>query len=87
MKKARRFVCVMAAMLAILSGCRADGASRDPEEAIEVSGQSDIYFATGNDYYDLYVGYSWMPGPEIVLLSRAYIVPEDIHVSADIEAE
>ena len=28
-----------------------------------------------------------MPGPEIVLLSREYIVPEDIHVSADIQAE
>lgn len=87
MKKAKRFVCLMVAMLVLLSGCVTNNASGGSADALKVSGQSDIYFATGNDYYDLYVGYSWMPGPEIVLLSREYIVPEDIHVFADIQAE
>lgn len=87
MKKAKRLVCVMVAMLVLFSGCGPDDVSRDPAGALKASGQSDIYFATGNDYYDLYVGYSWIPGPEIVLLSREYIVPEDIQVSADTQAE
>lgn len=87
MKKVKRFVCLMVAMLVLLSGCVTNDASSNPADALKVSGQNNIYFATGNDYYDLYVGYSWMPGPEIVLLSREYIVPEDIHVSADIQAD
>ena len=49
--------------------------------------QNEIYFAAGNDYYDLYYRYSWMPGPEITLLSSEHIDPECIQVSADIKAK
>jgi len=49
--------------------------------------QNEIYFAAGNDYYDLYYSYSWMPGPEITLLSSEHIDPESIQVSADIKAK
>ncbi len=49
--------------------------------------QNEIYFAAGNDYYDLYYSYSWMPGPEITLLSSEHIDPESIRVSADIKAK
>ena len=87
MKKCKHLVCLMVAILVLFSGCGADDASRDPADAFNISGQNEIYFATGNDYYDLYVGYSWIPGPEIVLLSREYLAPEAIHVSADIQAE
>lgn len=53
----------------------------------EISEPTDVYFATGNDYYDLYAGYSWVPGPEIRLLSREHIDPDSIQVTVDIQAD
>lgn len=49
--------------------------------------QNEIYFAAGNDYYDLYYYYSSMPGPQIWILSSEHIDPESIRVSADIKAK
>lgn len=86
MKKLNLSMCLLASLLLLLSSCAAKRVPDDPAEVLHVSGQQDIYFATGNDYYDLYVGHSWIPGPEITLLSRAYIDPDSISVSADIEA-
>ena len=62
-------------------------AVRNPANVLSVVNPRDIYFATGNDYYDLYVDYSFIPGPEITLLSREYIDPDSIHVSIDIQAD
>lgn len=62
-------------------------AVRNPANVLSVDNPRDIYFATGNDYYDLYVDYSFIPGPEITLLSREYIDPDSIHVSIDIQAD
>ena len=64
------------------------GTVKDSQSTIaNESEQNEVYFATGNDYYDLYVGYSWVPGPEIYLFSKEYIDPNSIQVSANIEAE
>ena len=99
MKKQHRLICLMLAMaLFLLPGCAADRPEITtdaaettviPEETtaadvFDVPGRKDIYFATGNDYYDLYYYYSWMPGPEIRVLTRK---PVNIRVSADIQAE
>ena len=102
MKKQLRLICLMLALvLFLLPGCAADRPEITtdaaettviPEETtaadlFDVPGRKDIYFATGNDYYDLYYYYSWMPGPEITLLSSEHIDPESIQVSADIKAK
>lgn len=96
----KRIIAFLAALLAILtlcSGCTpnepvVDGhtnnlAVTNPANVLSVDNPRDIYFATGNDYYDLYVDYSLVPGPEITLLSRTYIDPDSIHVSVDIQAD
>lgn len=62
-------------------------AVKNPANVLSVDNPRDIYFATGNDYYDLYADYSLVPGPEITLLSREYIDPDSIHVSVDIQAD
>lgn len=62
-------------------------AVKNPANVLSVNNPRDIYFATGNDYYDLYSDYSLVPGPEITILSREYIDPDSIHVSVDIQAE
>ena len=102
MKKQLRLICLMLALvLFLLPGCAADRPEITtdaaettviPEETtaadlFDVPGRKDIYFATGNDYYDLYADYSLVPGPEITLLSREYIDPDSIHVSVDIQAD
>ena len=99
MKKQQRLICLLLALiLFLLPGCSADmpeittdaaETTVIPEETtaadlFDVPGRKDIYFATGNDYYDLYCGYSWIPGPEIRVLTRK---PVNIRVSADIQAE
>lgn len=61
--------------------------SSEQNEVAIPSEQNEVYFATGNDYYDLYCGYSWVPGPEIRILSREHIDPDKINVSVDIEAD
>ena len=58
-----------------------------PADRVDGPVQNEVYFAAGNDYYDLYYPYSWMPGPEITLLSSEHIDPESIQVTADIQAE
>lgn len=98
MKKKIALFCVAALVFCLLPGCSADRPEITtdaaettviPEETtaadvFDVPGRKDIYFATGNDYYDLYWYYSWMPGPEIRVLTRK---PVNIRVSADIQAE
>lgn len=98
MKKKIALFCVAALVFCLLPGCSADmpeittdaaETTVIPEETtaadlFDVPGRKDIYFATGNDYYDLYWYYSHMPGPEIRVLTRK---PVDIRVSADIQAE
>lgn len=99
MKKQHRLICLMLALVfCLLPGCSADRPEITtdaaettviPEETtaadvFDVPGRKDIYFATGNDYYDLYCQYSNIPGPEIRVLTRK---PVDIRVSADIQAE
>lgn len=58
-----------------------------PTNAVTIPEQSGIYFAAGNDYYDLYPNYSWVPGPEITMFSSEHIDPSSIQVSADIQAD
>ncbi len=98
MKKIIALLCLAALVFCLLPGCSADRPEITtdaaettviPEETtaadlFDVPGRKDIYFATGNDYYDLYCGYSWIPGPEIRVLTRK---PVNIRVSADIQAE
>ena len=87
MKRIRPF-CILLVVVSLLTGCTTDNSPQsNPADVLKTSEQQNIYFAAGGDYYDLYVGYSWIPGPEITLLSREYIDPEIIHVSADIQAE
>lgn len=87
MKKLKTFICMLLSIL-LFSGCTSnDAAERNPADVFQKPESQSIYFATGNDYYDLYVGCSWIPGPEIRLLSREYIDPKDIAVVADIQAE
>ena len=85
----KKFAAVAAGLLAavlLLGGCGEDvPEERDPAEVLVGENPCDIYFATGNDYYDLYAAASWRPGPEITLLSREEIDPETIQVSLDIQ--
>lgn len=85
----KKFAAIAAGLLAavfLLGGCGEDvSEERDPAEVLVGENPCDIYFATGNDYYDLYAAASWMPGPEITLLSREEIDPETIQVSLDIQ--
>lgn len=75
-------------MLCLFSGCTVvEDTPEDPADVLRRENTRDIYFATGNDYYDLYVEYTWTPGPEITLLSREYIDPESISVTVDIQAD
>lgn len=60
---------------------------RDHSDIFNTSLKNEVYFATGNDHYDLYVGYSMLPGPQIQLLSRDYIDPNSIQVAIDIKAD
>lgn len=88
MKKLKTFICILLSILFLFSGCTSnDAVERNPADVFQKPESQSIYFATGNDYYDLYVGCSWIPGPEIRLLSREYIDPKDIAVVADIQAE
>lgn len=88
MKKRIIFICILMFSFVKLLGCTSNiNTATTPTNTHDVPQEWDIYFATGNDYYDLYVGYSWIPGPEIVLLSKEYINPESIQVTADIQAE
>lgn len=98
MKKKIAMLCLAVFVFCLLPGCSADlsettrdttgiAETKHPSEVLNVPNQKDIYFATGNDYYDLYCGYSWVPGPEITLLTREYIDPESIQVSVDIQAD
>lgn len=98
MRKKIALLCLAAFVSCLLPGCSADmpeittdaaETTVIPEETtaadlFDVPGRKDIYFATGNDYYDLYWYYSYMPGPEIRVLTRK---PVSIRVSADIQAE
>ena len=98
MKKKIALFCVAALVFCLLPGCSADRPEITtdaaettviPEETtaadvFDVPGRKDIYFATGNDYYDLYWYYSWIPGPEIRVLTRK---PVNIRVYLDIQAE
>lgn len=85
----KKFAAIAAGLLAavlLLGGCGEDAPEeRDSAEVLVGKNPCDIYFATGNDYYDLYAAASWMPGPEITLLSREEIDPETIQVSLDIQ--
>ncbi len=85
----KKFAAIAAGLLAavlLLGGCGEDTPEeRDPAEVLVGKNPCDIYFATGNDYYDLYAAAAWMPGPEITLLSREEIDPETIQVSLDIQ--
>lgn len=85
----KKFAAIAAGLLAavlLLGGCGEDAPEeRNPAEVLVGENPCDIYFATGNDYYDLYAAASWMPGPEITLLSREEIDPETIQVSLDIQ--
>lgn len=88
MKRKSLLLCVIAWLLYLLSGCSNNATTTSHSaDVLQVSEQQDIYFATGNDHYDLYVGCSWIPGPEITLLSREHIDPASITVTADIQAE
>lgn len=88
MKKNIAIICAILSVFFLFTGCTTDNSPQsNPADVLKTSEQQNIYFAAGGDYYDLYVGYSWIPGPEITLLSREYIDPEIIHVSADIQAE
>ena len=60
---------------------------REQSYIFNTSVKSEVYFATGNDHYDLYVGYSMLPGPQIQLFSRDYIDPNSIQVAVDIKAD
>ena len=101
MKKLISFICIFASLLFVLSACAVDTTKPSvPDESKlvdwaegdeqyerdNVSKQNQIYFATGNDYYDLYIGYTRIP-IEITLLSRDYIDPNNIQVLADIKAD
>lgn len=87
MTKRRAFICALLSMLLLFSGCTPKSTvEKNPADVLKVPDRKDIYFAAGNDHYDLYVGCSWMPGPEIRLLSREHIDPESIRVTADIQA-
>ena len=86
--KRKSLLILMMTLLYILVGCCNNATpTSHPADVLQLPEQQDIYFATGNDHYDLYVGYSWVPGPEITLLSREYIDPASITVTADIQAE
>ena len=86
--KRKSLLILMMTLLYILVGCCNNATpTSHPADVLQHPEQQDIYFATGNDHYDLYVGYSWVPGPEITLLSREYIDPASITVTADIQAE
>ena len=101
MKKKIAMLCLAVFIFCLLPGCSAnmlDGTvdaadttgvaeTKHPSEVLKVPDRKDIYFATGNDYYDLYCSYSWVPGPEITLLTREHIDPESIQVSLDIKAD
>ena len=100
MKKRIALLCLAVLVFFLLPGCSADKpeATVNTTEATEavvnnavsdvlkVPNRKDIYFATGNDYYDLYAYYSSLCGPQITLLSREYIDPDSIQVSVDIQA-
>lgn len=85
----KKFAAIAAGLLAavlLLGGCGEDAPEeRDPAEVLVGENPCDIYFATGNDYYDLYAQGSWMYCTEITLLSREEIDPETIQVSLDIQ--
>lgn len=85
----KKFAAIAAGLLAavlLLGGCGEDAQEeRDPAEVLVGEKPCDIYFATGNDYYDLYAYVTGMSGPEITLLSREEINPETIQVSLDIQ--
>ena len=85
----KKFAAIAAGLLAavfLLGGCGEEKPEeRDPAEVLVGENPCDIYFATGNDYYDLYAYGSWMCGTKITLLSREEIAPETIQVSLDIQ--
>lgn len=88
MKNAKRFVCILILICFFTAGCTPDDSpSSDPADVIQGANQESIFFLAGNDYYDLYCYYSFVPGPEIMLLSRENISEENIHVSLDIQAK
>lgn len=91
MKTVKLSVCLLLVVLSLLSGCNQNAPASTPTgnstTKPAAQEQRDIYFATGNDYYDLYIGHSMIPGPQIELLSREYIDPETIQVTADMQAK
>lgn len=97
MKKRLRYVWLLL-MTLVLTGCgvsdpvasnpiASNPVNSDPAACLNQETGESIYFYAGNDYYDLYPSCSWIPGPEIQLLSREYIDPETIRVTADIQAD
>ncbi len=78
-------------LISFLISCTTKNAESEslilPDTSTILKGETpcDIYFATGNNYYDLYPYYA--VGPQIMMLSREYIDPETIHISIDIQAE
>lgn len=100
MKKLQRLICLCISLL-LLTGCGVNhvpdmtvdttGISADttgaPADSVDGPAPNKVYFAAGNDYYDVYPWCSYMPGPEITLLSSEHIEPESIQVSIDIQTE
>ncbi len=88
MKNVKQLACLLILICFFTAGCTlADSPSNDPADVIQGPNQESIFFVAGNDHYDLYVDHSWIPGPEIILLSRENISTENIHVSLDVQAE
>lgn len=87
MKKTIAVIVFSFLFLMLFIGCTSDATNRNAADTLVGANPQNIYFATGNDHYDLYVGHCYVPGPEITLLSRQEILKEDISVSLDIQAE
>lgn len=78
--------------LALLFGCSKETPDEPTEPAdpaaclVVADDAAQIYFATGNDYYVLYPGYSSVGTPEFALLSREPIDLDTVTVTVPIEA-
>lgn len=72
-------------LLLLLAGCAGSSQEATFPTAPEELAEKTVAFTCYNYDFDVYINYSWQPGPVFYVLTKEYVAPSEITVSVEVE--